>query len=211
MPQVIGGGAPQGGAEASNPPMDLPKYELPAWLPWATTACLAALVACLAEFHFIEASRSELLREEAQLAESAAAAARNQLEAERILDARQIRDLGEAPDSGANLQVILLRPVEPRSSALGVVVLDPLSGRGLLRLFGEFLQPPEGDLQLWVDGRPPVHPALCGVIPAGHAAGDPVRIRAAVSPGCRIVLKDPAGAGSIILASTPLEGRNLGR
>ncbi len=65
--------------------MDETKYELPAWLPWATTACLAVMVACLFEFWTIEKSRSELLSEQGLLAESAAKAWQNQIEAERII------------------------------------------------------------------------------------------------------------------------------
>jgi hypothetical protein len=219
MPQMIGGAA-KGDADAADPPMDEPKYELPAWLPWATTACLAALVACLAELHFIERSRAELLREQAELAQSAVMAAQNQLEAERILDARQLKDLGGARGSGAVLQVILLRPTEPGAPERGVAVLDPASGRGQLSLFGEFRQPPERDFQLWVDGPGTGNPAACGVFHLDQAGdGEPVGIRATVAPGCRLVLIDGAkggsgslaqaqAEGSIILASSPYQRRN---
>jgi hypothetical protein len=200
--------------------MDAPKYELPAWLPWATTACLAALVACLAELHFIEKSRAELLREQAELAESAVMAAQNQLEAERILDAWQLRDLGGAPGPGGALQVILLGPTEPGAPARGVAVLDPASGRGQLSLFGEFRQPPERDFQLWVDGPGPGYPAPCAVFHSRRpGGGEAVGIRALVAPGSRLILIDgPRGGsgslaeaeagGSIILASNPYQRRN---
>ena len=60
--------------------MDETKIELPAWLPWATTACLAALVACLLELWVIERTRNQMLRDEALMADASLRAARNQLE-----------------------------------------------------------------------------------------------------------------------------------
>lgn len=73
--------------------MDETKIELPAWLPWATTACLAALVACLLELWIIERTRTQLLRDEALVADANLRAARNQLEEERILTRREIEEL----------------------------------------------------------------------------------------------------------------------
>jgi hypothetical protein len=195
--------------------MDEPKYELPPWLPWATTACLAALVACLAELHFIDGSHEELLREEAQLAASAVAAARNQLEAERILDARQLKDLGASRVPDAGLAVILLEPAQASGAARGVAVLDPASGAGQLRLFGTASQPEERDYQLWIEGPGPGNPTSCGVFHAGETIG----IIAPIVPGCRLVLTDGPKGGStsleeakadasIILASAPYKGGN---
>ena len=204
--------------------MDEPKYELPAWLPWATTACLAALVACLGELWVIEKSRSVLLREQVQLAESAAKAALNQLEAERILDARQLQNLGASAVPGKSLEVAVLLPSVPGSPAVGVAVVDPASGRGQLRLFGDFAQPDARDYQLWIEGPGPPHPALCGafhVAKGRDGAAFPMRVPA-MDPGSRLVLIDgPRGAagslgeaeagGSIILASAPYNGRISGR
>ena len=79
--------------------MDETKIELPAWLPWATTACLAALVACLLELWVIERTRNQMLRDEALMADASLRAARNQLEEERIFTRREIDQLkaGGAP------------------------------------------------------------------------------------------------------------------
>jgi hypothetical protein len=207
-------------ADAGNRPMDEPNYELPAWLPWATTACLAALVGCLVELWIIERSRGELLREQAQLAESAAAAAQNQLEAERILDARQLEDLGAGREPKASLQVILLAPAQAGAAARGVAVVDPASGRGQLRLFGTPGQSDERAYQLWIDGPGPGYPASCGIFNVGQAGdGEPIGIRASVAPGCRLILidggkggssslREAEAGGSIILASTPYKGGN---
>jgi hypothetical protein len=203
--------------------MDEPNYALPGWLPWATTACLAALVACLVELWVIERSRSELLREQAELAKSAAAAAQNQLEAERILDARQLQDLGGADDPQARLQVILLEPAERGSRARGVVVVNAARGLGQLRLFGTIGQPEERDYQLWIEGPGPGSPTECGVFHFGQEGkGEPIPILAPIVPGCSLVLIDgPKGgstslqeakaSASIILASTPNTERNLSR
>jgi len=69
--------------------MDEQKIPLPPWLPWATTACLAALVACLGELWILERARMRLMQEQVLLANAALKGAENQLEAERILDRRE--------------------------------------------------------------------------------------------------------------------------
>jgi len=73
--------------------MDETKIELPAWLPWATTACLAALVACLVELWIIEKTRNQLLRDEDAIGQAALQAAQNQLEAERIVGRRELEQM----------------------------------------------------------------------------------------------------------------------
>jgi hypothetical protein len=209
----------------NKPRMDEIKYELPEWLPWATTACLAAIVACLCELWLIERSRSELLREQGQLAEAAVKASENQLEAERIMTARQIQTLSANADLQAGLQVIRLSPPDAGPSrsepAAGIVIVDPVGRRGQLRLYGAFGQAPGRDYQLWIDGPGPDYPARCGVFHAGpddDRSGDPFGITAAIVPGCQFVLIDGAAGGdssleeakaggSIVLASPPFTGK----
>jgi hypothetical protein len=202
--------------------MDEPNYQLPAWLPWATTACLAALAACLVELWVIERSRGELLREQAELAQSAATAAQNQLEAERILNARQLRDLGDGSDPQAALQVFLLEPAERGTKTRAVAVIDAARGRGQLRLFGAPAQADDRDYQLWIEGPGPITPANCGVFHRPEVEGEPVRIYAPIVPGSWLVLVEcPKGGtsalveakarASIVLASLPYRERNLGR
>jgi hypothetical protein len=181
------------------------------------------MVACLVELWVIEKSRGELLREQAQLSQSAAAAAQNRLEAEQILNARQLQDLGAGGDPEGALRVILLEPTVGGSAARGVAVVDSARGLGQLRLYGTAAQPDERDYQLWIEGPGPGTPANCGVFHSDRAGdGEPVGIRASIVPGCWLVLIDgPKGgrssleeakaAGSIVLASTPLKERNLGR
>jgi hypothetical protein len=205
--------------------MDETKYELPAWLPWATTACLAAMVACLFEFWIIEKSRAELLSEQGLLAESAAKAAHNQIEAERIIHARELEVLEAQADPQSGLQVVRLMPAITSSPACAVAVLDPASGRGQLRLYGVSGQPEARDYGLWIEGPGPGYPARCGVFHVGPGNGEPpgpVAITGTWAPGCRMVLIDGAKggaatlsealqAGSIVLASPPYTGEISGR
>ena len=55
------------------------------WLPWLLTvlAFLAAL--CLAQLYFLSRTENALLRDQLALADTTAAALRNQLESERLL------------------------------------------------------------------------------------------------------------------------------
>jgi len=189
-------------------------------IPWVLVACLA-LVAALATRLYV-AARAEAASErlQASLADLESRSARNQLEAERILDARQLKDLGASRVPDAGLAVILLEPARASGAARGVAVLDPASGAGQLRLFGTADQPEERDYQLWIEGPGPGNPTNCGVFHAGQPGnGEPIGIRAPIVPGCRLVLVDaPKGAStsleeakadaSIILASAPYKEGN---
>ncbi len=210
--------------------MDEPRIELPAWLPWATTACLAALVACLGELWLIEKARSQLLREQSMLADAALKGAENQLEAERIVNRREVAGLraGAVPREG--LRAAMLAPPDgasrrPAEPAFGVLAWDPSGGKAVLRLGGLPAQPPERDYQLWLEGPGTGYPADCGVFharPDDGAAGIAVTISGVLAPGCRFLLIDGTrgGArtldeaedrGSIVLASLPFDGKISGR
>jgi hypothetical protein len=207
--------------------MDQPKLELPAWLPWATTACLAALVACLGELWFIEKARARFLREQVELNDDAARSARNELAAERILEQRAVDDLRSGVVARTPL-VLAMAPTEPAAAdapASGAVVLDPSDGSGLAAVFGGREQPPGRDYQMWLE-RGSAGPALpCGVFhgPAGSAGqAAPFRVPLPIEPGSRLVVVDGAkgGArtldearaqGSIILATPPFALRISGQ
>lgn len=208
-------------------PKDEPSLELPAWLPWATTACLAALVACLGELWIIERARSQLAREQYLLADAALKGAENQLEAERIVGRRALAGLrsADAP-SGLRAEMLAQPGAGPqRSPAFGVVAWDPAAGRGLIGLGGLPEQAPDRDYQLWLESPGPGNPTDCGAFHAG-AAGDgafiAVTVSGAAGPGCRFLLVDGTrgGAGtldeakargSIVLASRPFGGKISGR
>jgi hypothetical protein len=209
-------------------PMDEPKIELPAWLPWATTACLAALVACLGELWVIEKARSQLLREESMLTEAALKGAQNQLEAERIVNWRELAGLREASGQPAVAHVALLMVPEgghAPAPRFGILAWDPAGRRALLRLNGLSAQPPERDYQLWLEGPGPGNPADCGVFhapPDDDGSGIAIRITGAIAPGCRFLLvdgtkggartlKEAESGGSIVLATLPLAENILNR
>jgi hypothetical protein len=223
MPSLAAGPAKRRRIQA-KPLMEETKYELPSWLPWATTACLAALVACLFEFWIIEKSRSELLSEQSLLAASALKAEQNQFEAEQIVHARELEILAAKADPQSGLQVVRLLPATQGDPSCAVAVLDPASGRGQLRLYGVSGQAEPRDYQLWIDGPPSGTPARCAVFHVTTGGGDtgPVAIIGTLAPGCRMVLIDGAKGGngslseaekggSIVLASLPYTGEISGR
>jgi len=188
-------------------PQDPPRTELPPWLPWATAACLAALVACLGELWIIEKTRSQLLSEQAALAGAALKAAQNQLEAERIVSGREIAGLRAAPGAQAALRAALLfPPAGPPGGACGAVAWDARGG-GLVRLHGLPAPGPDSDYQLWLEG--PGAAADCGVLrapPAQPADGFAVRVPAAPAPGGRFVLAKVARGGAASLAEAEARG-----
>jgi hypothetical protein len=210
-----------------EPPPRLPsKIELPPWLPWATTACLAALVACLGELWIIEKARSELLREDGTLAAAALKASENQIEAERIVNSRELDGLRALTETHAELQFAFLLPPDggpPGAAAhpAGFVVWDPEGRRGLLRIDGLPAQVRERDYQLWLEGLVPGNSAECGVFhgPTGGAGGAvAIRLSGPVAPGSRFLLVDGAkggartlaeatAGGSIVLATLPYAGK----
>jgi hypothetical protein len=208
-------------------PIAVSKMELPSWLPWATTACLAALVACLGELWIIEKARSELLREEGMLANAALKAMENQLEAERIVNRRELTGLRAAAGRQRELQVaFLLRPDGSAAHAprpfFGVVAWDPAGKQGLLRLSGPPAQDPGRDYQLWLEGPGSGNPANCGVFhapPSDDCAGTAIEIAGPIALGCRLLLvevkkggastlEEAEAGGSIVLASLPF-GENI--
>jgi hypothetical protein len=205
--------------------MDESKFELPSWLPWATTACLAALVACLVELWSIERERNEVLGQEAMLAQDTIKASDNQLEAERIMNARQLQNVRTKASSDAGFRVVELRAPADHSAPFpisGFVVLDPRSRRGELRLWGRFGQAAGRDYQLWVEAPAPGPSATsCGVFHASaheDSAAIPITVTAEIADGSRFLLVDcveggagtleyAKASGSIVLASLPFSGK----
>ena len=201
--------------------MDEDKIPLPPWLPWAATACLAAMLACVGELWLVERARGHLLRDQVLLSESALKAKDNQLEAERILGKRE---LGEARSAtrGAGFGVELLAPPQdPRPTGVwGAVVWSADGDHALLRLSGLPAAKPGRSYQLWLDGPGQDFPVSCGLLgPATpeNEGGFPVALPSPLEPGCRFLLFECASegsktlesarsGGSIILASLPYTG-----
>ncbi len=203
--------------------MDETRFELPAWLPWATTACLAALVACLGELWIIEKMRFQLARDQGALAEAALKAAENQLEAERIIGQGE-REHRRGPGPAASaLRVALLLPPDgaarPERPSLGAVAWDPSENRGQVTI-ARSPEPPAGiGYHLWLEG--PEGSDDCGAV-AVHSGedpvGSPIRLTHPIAPGSRFVLleerngesrtPDEAKAGGpIVLATLPIDGK----
>ncbi len=200
--------------------MDDDKNPLPSWLPWATTACLAALVACLGELWILEKARLGLMRDENLLTSAALKGAENQLEAEHILE-RRLRSTHGIPGGDATLEVELLLPpstgASPGSPPWGAVAWESGTGNALLRVSGLQDAGPDAAYELWLEGTGQGYPYRCSTLAADGASGPTsfqVRPTYPVANGCRFLLilckkegETPAALalpeGSIVLASLP--------
>jgi hypothetical protein len=197
--------------------MDDTKIELPAWLPWATTACLAALVSCLVELWVIEKTRNELLRDDNAIGQASLQAAQNQLEAERIVGRRELEQMG------AHGAEVLARPGEDRSlpGPWGIASWDAGAGILLVRLAGLPILGADRDYQLWIEASGPGYPQACGIVyrsPENDEGTATIRLHPPVPEKYRILLiagekggsgtlEEAQAHGSIILASTLPRGK----
>jgi hypothetical protein len=192
---------------------------LPSWLPWATTAILAVVVACVGERLMIEKAKTQLLRDEAVLSASAMKNVQNQLEAEQILSSRELSRLD------ADFSIEMLAP--PRatpSRTCGAVVWKPTSPKAALALFNLPKRPMSGDYQLWVlytDAGAHPHPTSCTVFEVtvpSPSFDTTVNIPQPQLQGIRFVLffgkkggastlAEAKAEGSIVLASPSWDGR----
>jgi hypothetical protein len=201
--------------------MDESKIALPPWLPWATAACLAALAACMGELWMIERARTQLVRDENLLSQATLKAAQNQLEAERILNARELEQLN-AP-RGAQV-AFLAAPASPASETpgpgapWGVVTWDAGARHATIRCSGLPDPGPGHDFHVWIEGPSPDYPKYCGHFHGASADGFPVELQSPVAHGYRILLIDgekggdrtlgeAKAAGSIVLATPPQPGK----
>jgi hypothetical protein len=204
--------------------MDETKIELPAWLPWATTACLAALVACLIELWIIEKTRTQLLREENLISEASLKGAQNQLVAERIVGRREIDEMRAG--SAANSVTFLATPGAGREDpfgldhAWGVAVWNAAAQNVQIRLAGLPPPDPDRDYQCWIDGSGPGLPVGCmvrsSVYDDSYAIALHLRSPAPIGysilliygkKGGAATLEEAKAGGSIVLASPPQAGK----
>jgi hypothetical protein len=204
--------------------MDETKIELPAWLPWATTACLAALVSCLCELWIIERTRTQLLREENQLAEASLKGAQNQLEAERIVSRRELEETRAG--STADSVTFLATPGAGREDPFGpghewgVAVWNAATQDMQIRFVGLPSLGADRAYQCWIEGPGPGFPVgnRVRLDLSDNSYALAVHLAQPIPPGYRILLIDGAkgGAatleeakakGSIILASPPQGGK----
>ncbi len=203
--------------------MEEDKIPLPAWLPWAAVACLAAMLACVGELWLVEKARGRLTRDQVLMAEAALKGAENQLEAERIVGRREF---GAARAEGATLSGLRVELLSPQDGptaqgrAAGVIVWESGGSRALLRTYGLPGTPPGRDYQLWLDGPGQDYPADCGVLgtrPPGGSGEYTASLPSPFEEGCRFLLvecrkggcrtlEEARSGGSIVLASLPHTG-----
>jgi hypothetical protein len=203
--------------------MDETKIALPAWLPWATTACLAALVACLLELWTIEKTRTQFLKDENLLAQASLQGAQNQLEAERIINRREVKELRDGAVSQAiGEATLLLEPgVDPADPLLaahpwGAAGWNSNTQIGCFRFLGLPELGADRDYQLWIDASgtdypqgfivevDPVHDWIYTTIhPAWPLPAKHRFLLIGTKKGGAATLAEAKAKGSIILASLP--------
>jgi len=198
------------------------KIGLPAWVPWATAACLGGLAVSLGELWIIERARGQLLRDERLLADAALRGAQNQLAAERIVSAREIAGLRTAAGARPGVRVALLLPPPGSPGAAFGAVAWEARGQGLVRLRGLPAPAPGRHYELRLEGPGAAARGALGAAPAGGTDGFALSVPEAPAPGARFVLVEaglgaapgpaPAAAGaSIVLATLPFDENILGR
>jgi hypothetical protein len=202
--------------------MDENRIPLPEWLPWAATAVLAALVASLGELWMVEKTRTQILRDDNALASTELKAVENQLEAERIINRREVQELGSASVSQSDLGVAFLVPPPGRPIGGSGVVVWRLAGRaGVFSFSGLRKGRPDGEYQLWLIPTDSGQPSSCGVFAPPDGPGSSritIDLPSAVAEGCGFALifgnrggaatlEGAVSTGSIVLATYPLDRR----
>lgn len=198
-----------------------PKFALPAWLPWATTACLAVFVACMGELVVIEKARNQLVRDENLLVQAELQASQNQLEAERIVSRRELEQLRPAEGQA---KTFLTAPGSDTSSApspgspVGVMTWNPGTRHAELRFTGLPALAADHSYQLWIEGPTAETAIFCGGFRSTAMEAFPIELQAPLEPGYRILLIDAKkggmrtldeviSGGSIVLATQPHPGK----
>jgi hypothetical protein len=199
--------------------MEDPKPAFPPWIPWAVAACLAVAAACLGELWMVGQVRLELASDQARMSDAARMEAENQLVAERILNAREVRMLREeAAAIGGFRSVRLTPPGGPDASKgapSGIVFWDPEDPRTVYVHLTGLSAPGGGQVyRLWLHGPHEESEDLGSFAdPNAFAAG--LRLLEPIQPGVWFTLgldaKYPNTPGSpvnrlvpIVLASPPL-------
>jgi anti-sigma-K factor RskA len=179
-----------------------PSPVLRTFLPWSIAACLALACAGLAQLYLSSRAESALFRNETALSDLELRSVRQQLEAERLLARRELADAhakiaANAPADFSGLQIITLTPqTSAPSEAFAIVVWNPATQEGLLRV--EHLPPPpaDRDYQLWA------------IDPASSA---PIHVNAididATKPGARIHFHPTQRIGDVAEFAISLEAK----
>lgn len=166
----------------------------PASVGWTALATAAALALLAANFRLDQgrlATRATLAEQETRLADAELRAARNQLEAERLLAAAQnqqwknaraeterlraeldaARNTIPAHATGVRL-ASLSAPARPPTDARGAVLWNPHTQQGVLTVSKLPAPPADRDYQLWLSDPQYPHPVNGGVFTVEPTTGE---------------------------------------
>jgi anti-sigma-K factor RskA len=137
-------------ADSKNEKLKTKIISFPLLSGWAAAACFALLAAFFGARYFAARSSATLAVQEAELARLETRSLTQRLEAERILNARQIADLQKAGDV-ANLKIAKLADLLGNTpQAVAIAVWNPLSQEGMLTVEKLPVLQRDQDYQLWV-------------------------------------------------------------
>ena len=160
---------------ASASPKTAPILPFPAMLAWAAAACFALAAAWLGQRYLNTRSAYIMLRDQQALADLELRSARNQLEAERIVNGRQLADLNQklkVEGDLAQYKIAALASMLGNSpQALAVAVWCPSMQEGVLAVSKLPALAPDQDYQLWVIDSHYASPVNAGVFAINPATG----------------------------------------
>lgn len=157
--------------------------------PWAVAACLTLVAAQMTALYLAARAESASISEQARLADMDMRSARNELEAERILAARELADMRvelsgtngriaelgrfiDAQGDPSRLRISTLVPASPDApNARAVAVWDPLCQRGVIEESGLPAAPHDRAYRLWIVDPGYSSPVGAGVLAVDSADG----------------------------------------
>jgi len=178
------------------------------WLLLTAVAGFALAAVWFAQLHLIGRGENSLLRQQLALADATLQSARNQLEAERLLAKRQLKDAARTiaspehqtlePGDLARLRVVTLAAISgPAPQALAVAVWEPEARTGLLSADKLPAAAADQDYQLWIiDPRLPT-PVAGGILDVDPQTG---------SARCRFSVAHPVGSAARFAVSLERKG-----
>ncbi len=151
--------------------------------PWAIAACFALVATWMTQRYYVARTEAELLRQQQALADLALKGLGQQLDAERILNSRQIAGLMEqmkAQTDLANVKIAALVSLNNASpQALAVALWDPAKQEGVFALDKAPPLSPNQRLELWViEAKQNARPISAGVLSVSASGGARVRFKA---------------------------------
>ena len=214
-------------AEHSKEPKRLLSF--PVLVAWTVAACFVLTTAWTAQLYFSALNRNALLVLQQRLADDELQAARNRIESERLLDARELELAKQGEEEARHEVAVLTQKMKDSddlakmkiaalvslagdsAQALAVAVWDPANQRGVLSVEKLPAAMMDRDYQLWViptgAGSAPVSAGIFQVDPATGAgrttftAGRPIAAVAKFAISLEPKGGSIAPVGKIVLAS----------